>query len=69
MTILNEGPFDRAIRIVIGIALAMVAWIAWPGAIALFLATAAAIALVTGAVGWCPIYALFGVSTLETTPA
>jgi hypothetical protein len=65
MTFLNVGPFDRAIRIVLGIALAMLAWIAWPGTLAVLFAVAAAVALVTGIVGWCAGYALFGISTLE----
>jgi len=65
MTFLNVGPFDRAIRIVVGIALAMAAWIAWPGILAVLFALAAGIALVTGIVGWCAGYAVFGISTLE----
>jgi len=59
----NEGGLDRAIRIVLGIALigAFFAfpdlgawrWALWIGIVP----------LLTGAVGWCPLYAIFGLST------
>jgi hypothetical protein len=55
----NEGPIDRALRVAVGagaLALAFVgpqsAW-GWLGLVP----------LVTGVVGFCPLYALFGVST------
>ena len=61
---INEAPVDRAIRIVLGIALAAVAlggavsspliYVVW---------VVAAIALITGIVGFCPLYALLRVST------
>jgi len=60
----NESPIDRVIRIVLGIALAALAiggavsspllYVVW---------VVAAIALVTGIVGFCPLYALLRVST------
>ena len=61
---INEAPIDRAIRVVLGIALAAVAiggavsspllYVVW---------VVAAIALITGIVGFCPLYALLRVST------
>ena len=61
---INEAPIDRAIRIVLGIALAAVAL---GGAVSVPLiygvCIVAAIALVTGIVGFCPLYALLRVST------
>ena len=61
---INEAPIDRAIRIVLGIALAAVAL---GGAVSVPLIygvwIVAAIALVTGIVGFCPLYALLRVST------
>ena len=65
MTFTNEGLFDRSLRILAGIAFAVLAWILWPGTAALFAAALAVIALVTGAVGWCPLYAGCGISTAE----
>jgi hypothetical protein len=61
---INEAPIDRAIRIVLGIALA---GLAIGGAVSSPLLygvwVVAAIALVTGIVGFCPLYALLRVST------
>lgn len=55
----NEGTVDRAIRVVIGLALLSLvvvgpksAW-GWVGLVPLF----------TGLLGSCPLYSLFGVST------
>ena len=63
MTFVNEGLPDRMIRLVAGIALAYFAWMAWPGTAGLIFLVVSAIAIVTGLVGWCPLYALFNVST------
>lgn len=54
----NEHNIDRVIRIVLALALfagaaAVTPWLAIPGVIL----------LVTGLVGWCPLYSLFGIST------
>ncbi len=60
----NESTSDRVIRIVLGVALAAVAI---GGAVAapwLYLVWAiAAIALVTGIVGFCPLYAILHIRT------
>lgn len=63
MTFVNEGVWDRVIRLFIGIALGYAAWIMWPGMAAIVYLVIGAIAFVTGLVGWCPAYALFGFST------
>ena len=61
---INEAPIDRAVRIVLGIALA---GLALGGAITAPLLygawVVAAILVVTGIVGFCPLYALLRVST------
>ena len=61
---INESPIDRGIRIVIGLALAAVGF-AGVVAAPLVYATSvvAAIALVTGIVGFCPLYAILRFST------
>ena len=41
------------------------AWVSWPGIISIVDLVIAAIALVTGLVGWCPAYAVFGISTTK----
>lgn len=56
---LNVGGADRVIRIVAGLALigaaatGMVGWWGWLGIVP----------LATGAIGWCPPYALLGINT------
>jgi len=61
---INEAPIDRVIRIVLGIALAAVALGGAVSAPLLYVVwVVAAIALVTGIVGFCPLYALLRVST------
>ena len=60
----NESSIDRAVRIVLGIALAAVALGGAVSAPLLYgVWIVAAIALVTGIVGFCPLYALLRVST------
>jgi len=60
----NESSIDRVIRIVLGIALAAVALGGAVGAPLLHVVwVVAVIALVTGIVGFCPLYALLRVST------
>ena len=63
MTFINEGLWDRLIRLVIGVALGYFAWMTWPETAAMVYLVIGAIAFVTGLVGWCPAYALFGFST------
>ena len=65
----NEGIWDRVFRIVAGIVFGYAAWITWPGMIAIVLLVVAAMALVTGLVGWCALYALFGFSTRKKVSA
>jgi len=60
----NEAPFDRAIRIVLGIGLAALALAGTVSAPLVYgVWIVAAIALVTGIVGFCPLYAIFRIST------
>ncbi len=59
----NEGTIDRAIRVVVGLALIAVVFIGpqtpwgWIGVVP----------LVTGLIGWCPAYSLFGLNTRGET--
>ena len=69
MTFINEGTWDRVIRIVLAFALGYAAWVTWPAAISIVTLVIGAIALVTGLVGWCPAYALFGISTRKKVAA
>jgi hypothetical protein len=71
MTI-NEGTWDRVIRVVVGFALGFVAWSTWPTEASLLSPTGVfsfislvigTIAFVTGVVGWCALYRILGIST------
>jgi hypothetical protein len=60
----NEAPADRIIRIVAGVILAALAVTGVAtGPLAAVAWVVAAIALVTGVVGFCPLYAIFRFST------
>ena len=57
----NSGSIDRVLRIVVG--LAVVGWGVysknWWGAVGV-------VPLLTGLIGWCPAYTLFGLNTCPT---
>ncbi len=65
---INEGITDRWIRVVLGVVLAIVAFSVGISSVSgIILAVVAAIALVTGASGRCPLYKLFNVNTVKTS--
>lgn len=65
----NEGTVDRALRVIVGIAL-LAAYFLYPlGAWGWVAALVGVIALVTGAVGTCPVYSLLGISTCPVKKA
>ena len=59
---INVGTIDRVLRIVAGLVLIALAatgtvgWWGWLGAVP----------LATGLIGWCPPYAMLGISTCKT---
>ena len=55
----NEGTIDRAIRVVLGLALLAIAFVG-PKTPLGFLGV---VPLLTGLVGSCPLYRLFGIKT------
>lgn len=58
----NVGGIDRILRIVIGlvlVGLAVTGTVGWWGWLGL-------VPLATGALGWCPPYAIFGFNTCAT---
>jgi cytochrome b subunit of formate dehydrogenase len=63
---LNEAPIDRIIRVIVGIALLALGLFGVAAGIWMWVATIlGAILLVTGIVGFCPLYALFKISTAK----
>ena len=60
----NEHPVDRAVRIVLGLALGALAVAGSLGAPLVYVVlVVAALALVTGIAGFCPLYAVLGIGT------
>ncbi len=54
----NVGGFDKTLRILLGVVIIAAGFYfkSWLGAIGL-------VPLLTGLIGWCPLYAPFGIST------
>ena len=62
----NLGGLDRAVRMIVGVVLAAVAYfgiLSGTGAIIAYVV--AAIAFVTGLVKFCPAYAIFGINSCK----
>jgi hypothetical protein len=57
----NEGALDRTLRVLVGLGVISLAFVgpqtpwAWLGLVP----------LVTGLVGWCPVYSLLGIRTCK----
>lgn len=62
---INEGIADRAFRAVLAIIAAGVAAFAAHGTLQIVLWVVAAILALTAAVGFCPLYRIFGISTCK----
>jgi hypothetical protein len=63
----NLGSADRLIRVVVGIAALVGAFALGFGSVGgILLAVVGAIMLGTAAVGFCPLYRVFGVCTIPT---
>ena len=61
---INEGTLDRALRILVGLVLLYLGLGGVvTGAAGTALAIVAVLPLLTGLIGWCPLYALLGIST------
>lgn len=58
----NEGKIDRIIRIVVG--LAVIGWGVYSQSL---WGAVGAVPLLTGLIGWCPAYTLFGIKTCPTS--
>lgn len=60
---INEGTVDRFIRGVVGAILLAVGLVIVKGTVGIVLDVLGAILLVTGIVGFCPLYMLFSINT------
>jgi len=66
MKFLNEGRWDRSLRMLAGVVVVAAGWTLAPTALGAALFAIGAIVLGTGILGWCPAYTLFGISTVKT---
>ncbi|MBE3039295.1 MAG: DUF2892 domain-containing protein [Chloroflexi bacterium] len=63
---MNEGPVDRIIRVIAGMALVALGLLGVVSGVWMWVAyLLGAILLVTGIVGFCPLYKLFKLSTAK----
>jgi len=62
---LNESNIDRIIRAVAGVVLLYLGFAVLAGALAIVADVIGVVLLLTGAVGFCPLYALLKLSTLK----
>ena len=54
----NEGTIDRVVRLVLGVALLAVALLVLDGVVAVVVGVVAFVPILTGASGYCPLYAV-----------
>lgn len=60
---INMGTVDRVVRVVVGVVLAAVGFFGTTGVWSIVLYVLAVVMFVTAAVGFCPLYLPFGIST------
>ena len=64
MSFRNEGTADRIVRVTVGVGMLVLGFTGIVGGtLGTVLAVLGFVPLLTGLAGWCPLYALFGVST------
>lgn len=65
----NEAPWDRILRALIGVVGIWLGFAQMGGAGGVIVGLVGVVLLVTGAVGWCPIYAALKTGTARLTGA
>ena len=63
MGLINEASWDRIARVVVGATLLTLGLGVVDGGLGVFLAVFAFVPLLTGLVGWCPLYTLLRIRT------
>ncbi len=63
MSFFNEGAADRIIRFIVGAAVLVAVFTVLTGVLQIVAGVVGAILVLTGLVGFCPLYALFGIKT------
>jgi hypothetical protein len=66
MSFINEAGWDRIVRVVLGVVLIYLGFSGTvEGGFGTFLGVFGFVPLITGLVGWCPLYAIFRVRTKQ----
>jgi len=60
----NEGGLDRGFRVVLGLLLMLAGYVSG-GTWGIVLGVIGIIPLLTGLVGWCPLYSIFHINTCK----
>ena len=60
---MNEAGWDRAVRVLVGVVLMIVGFGVVGGTGGTVLGVVAIVPLLTGVVGWCPLYSVLGIRT------
>ena len=64
MSFTNEANWDRTLRIVLGVVMLCLGWLVLgDGLTAAVFKIFGFLPLITGLLGWCPFYSLFGLTT------
>lgn len=63
MGFVNEARWDRVARVVAGVVLLVLGWAVIGGTVGAVIGVVAFVPLVTGLVGWCPLYSVFNIAT------
>jgi hypothetical protein len=61
----NEGTLDRTLRVALGLVLTGFGFAFVQGTIGIVVGAIGFVPLLTGLVGWCPIYTLLKIDTLK----
>lgn len=68
MNLVNTGAIDRALRLLAGVALLFLGFSFLTGAFQVIMLALGVIMLLTGTVGICPLYRVFGINTCAIDP-
>jgi len=63
----NQADWERIIRVVLGITLIVVGFVAIGGVAGTILGIVGIVPLVTGSIGWCPAWSMFKINTRKET--
>ena len=64
---MNEAGWDRLFRVVLGVTLLVVGFAVMGGTAGVIVGLVGLVPLLTGLVGWCPLYSVFGFRTKAGT--